>query len=165
MGGVGSGIVVVHLPVTSLPWYRLFALQCIMQSMENFDIVLLVKSVTIWCVLMVNDAFVFQENCQHYFHFAQNLVYLFWSQRSPCLPLWWLSFVPGLYPQTQATSLVITVFMQFMSWSAQCSKSLVMARNVCCLTVSSFGINVTVTHSMPKSSVILDCTKQNESPN
>ena len=160
MGGVGSGTVVVQLP-----WYRLSALHCIMQSMENFDIVLLVNSVTIWCVLMVNYAFVIAENCQHYFHLALNLVYLFWSRRSQSLPLWLLGFVPGLYLQTQAASLVITVFMKFMSWSAHCSKSLAMASQVFCLTVSSLGINFTAMRFMPKSSVILDFTKQNESSN
>jgi len=53
VGGVGGGIVMAQLPVTSLPGYRLFALHCIMQSTENT--VLLVNSVTIWCVLMVKE--------------------------------------------------------------------------------------------------------------
>jgi len=55
--------------------------------------------------------------------------------------------------------------MNFMSWTAHCSKSLAMASHVFCLAVSSFGINFTVTHFMPKSSVNLNCTKHKESPN
>ena len=104
-------------------------------------------------------AFVIEENCQYSFHLALNLVYLFQPQRPWSLLLWWLGFDSELYPQTQATSLVITVFMTFVSWAAHCSKSLATWRRVPCLTVSSFGINLTETRFIPKSSVRIDCTK------
>jgi hypothetical protein len=34
----------------------------------------LVNSLTIWCILMVNEAFVIKDNCQHHFRLAPNLV-------------------------------------------------------------------------------------------
>ena len=61
---------------------------CFMQLMEIFDIVLLVISLTIWCVLMVNNAFVIEDNCQYHFHLALNLARHFCP---------WL-FFSGLYP-------------------------------------------------------------------
>jgi len=66
-----------------------------MQLMENFNIVLLVISLTIWCILMVNNTFVIEDNCQYHFHLALNLVCHFWS---------WLLFLdhthrPKIYHQ------------------------------------------------------------------
>jgi hypothetical protein len=52
----------VQLPVTLLPQCRSPASQHITQLMENFNVVLLVNSLTIWYILMVNDAFVIKEN-------------------------------------------------------------------------------------------------------
>jgi hypothetical protein len=63
VGRVSGDIVMVQLPVTSLTRCRLLAPHHIMQSTENFDTVLLVNSLTIWCVLMVKDAFVIEESC------------------------------------------------------------------------------------------------------
>ena len=57
--------------------------------MENLDIVLLDNSLTIWCVLMTNDAFMMKENCQHHFHLTLDLACLFWPQSHS---LWWLGF-------------------------------------------------------------------------
>jgi hypothetical protein len=41
VGCLGSGIVMVKLPVTSLPRHRSLAPHCIMWLAENFDVVLL----------------------------------------------------------------------------------------------------------------------------
>lgn len=60
------------LPVTMLLQYRSLALNHIIQLTENFNIVLLVNSLTRWCVLMVNNAFMISENCQYHFHLAPN---------------------------------------------------------------------------------------------
>jgi len=50
--------------------------------MENLDIVLLDNSLTIWCILMMNDAFMIEENCQHHFHLTLELACLFLASES-----------------------------------------------------------------------------------
>ena len=63
--------------------------------MENLDIVHLDNSLTIWCILMMNDAFMNKENCQHHFHLTLDVAYLFWPwSRS----LWWLGFCFWVVP-------------------------------------------------------------------
>jgi hypothetical protein len=49
VGQVCKDIVVVQLLVTSLPHCRL-----LVQLMDSFDVVVLVNSLTIWCILMEN---------------------------------------------------------------------------------------------------------------
>ena len=72
----------VQLPVTSLRRCRSLVPHCIMQPKVNFTVVvLLVNSLTIWRILMVNDGFMVEENCQHHFHLALNLMCHFWSWR------------------------------------------------------------------------------------
>jgi hypothetical protein len=44
---------------------------------ELHNVVLLVNSLTIWCILMVSDTMI-KGNCQHYYHLASNLVCRFW---------------------------------------------------------------------------------------
>ena len=90
----------------------------------------------------------------------------FWPQR-PGVFYWevW-AFVSRSYPQTQDSSLVIIVFMKFVSWSAHCRKSLATARQVSfCLSFGSFGMDFAKMCFMPISSVRMDCTKPNKSPN
>jgi hypothetical protein len=41
------------------------------------DIVLLDNSLTIWYILMMNDAFMIKEKYQHHFHLTLDLAYLF----------------------------------------------------------------------------------------
>ena len=87
VGRVGGVVVVVQLPVTSLPQCRSLAPHCIMQPTKNFNAVLLENSLTIWCIIMVNETFVIKENHQPHFHLAPNMAYLFWPQRPQSLPL------------------------------------------------------------------------------
>ena len=61
----------------------LFAPHRITQPTESFDILFLVNSLTIWFVLIVNDASVIERNCQHHFHLAPNLVFLFLDSEIP----------------------------------------------------------------------------------
>jgi len=95
---VGRGIIMGQLPVTSLPWCRSPVPHCISQPTENFDIVFLVNSLTIWCILMENDAFMVEDNCQHHFHLTPNLACLFWTRRPWSLSLWWLDFSFRIIP-------------------------------------------------------------------
>ena len=83
LGWDGGGIVMLHLPpVTSLPWCMSFVPHRITQPVETFDVLFLVNSLTIWCVLIV-DASVIEWNCQHHFHHAPNLVFLFVASEIP----------------------------------------------------------------------------------
>jgi len=87
VGRVGGLVVMVQLPVTLLPRRRSLAPHCIMQPMKNFNVVPLVDSVTIWCILILNDTFMIKENHQHHFHLTPDLAYLFWPQRPQSLPM------------------------------------------------------------------------------
>jgi len=78
-GTSGQSSFTVQLPVNLLPRCRLLALH-ITQPVENLDIVLLDNSLTIWCILMMNDAFMIKENCQHHFHLTLELACLFWPR-------------------------------------------------------------------------------------
>jgi hypothetical protein len=40
-------------------------------------VIFLVNSLTIWCILKVNNALVIEESYRHHFHLASNLVCLF----------------------------------------------------------------------------------------
>jgi hypothetical protein len=53
---------------------------------------------TIWCIFMVNDAFMIEENCQHHFHLAPYLVCLFRPWRPWSLPMWRLGFCFWVVP-------------------------------------------------------------------
>jgi len=90
----------VQRPITSLPRCRLLVPHHITQPTENFDIVHLVDSFTIWCVLMVNDAFVIKENCQHHSHLALNLACIFWPRRPRVFNCDDWAYVSGSYQQT-----------------------------------------------------------------
>ena len=58
----------------------------------------LVNSLTICCILKVNDAFLIEENCQHHFYLALKLVCLSRSWIPWSLPLWWLGFCFWVVP-------------------------------------------------------------------
>ena len=51
----------VPLPVISLSWCSSLAPHHITQPTKNFSIVLFVNSLTFWCILIVNNAFVIKE--------------------------------------------------------------------------------------------------------
>lgn len=121
---------------------------------------------TIWCVLLVNDAFMIGENSQHHFHLAPNLVCLFWPWRPPNLPLWWLDicfrvipldprFTTGNYCLHEVCIMISTL----QQISVHCKVSLFLP------TVCNFGTNCSETCFMLKSSVRMGCSKPNESPN
>jgi len=155
----------VPLPVISLSWRSSLAPHHITQPSKNFNILLFVNSVTFWCVLMVNKAFVIKEHCQHHFHLALNLVCHFWPQRLSSLPLWWLDFCCWVIPVDprfitsgyclHEVCVLISILLQI---SGCCKASLFL------LDCQQLGINYIVSF-MPKSCVRKDCIKPNESPN
>jgi len=75
-----------------------------------------------------------------------------------------LPILSQLHPVPTTPSHFLKIHLNIILPSAHCSKSLARASHVFSLTVSSFGINFTATHFMPKSSVILDCTKKRRAP-
>jgi hypothetical protein len=162
VGQVDGGALVL-LPVISLSRCSSLASHCIMQPTENFSIVLLVNNITFWCILTVNNAFVIKENCWHHFHFALNLLCRFCSQRPWSLSLWWLAFcfwvvdprfITGSYCFHEVCVL-ISIRLQI---SGSCKARLFL------LDCQQLGTDFTESF-MPKSSVKMDSTEPDESPN
>ena len=156
-----EGVVLVQLPVISLPWCSSLAPHRITQPTENFNIALLVNSLTFWCIRMV-----IKENCEYHFHLSSNLVSHFWPQRPWSLPLWWMDFcfwVISVDPRFITSSYClheVCVFISILQQiSGRCKASLFL------LDCQQFGTDFTETCLIPESFVRMDCTEPNESRN
>jgi len=105
---------------------------------------------------MANDTFVIEENCQHHFHLAPNLVYFFsfWPQRPQNLPLWWQGFCFWVIP---IDSRFITGDYCLQQIPGYCKTSLFL------LNWQQFWdrFHRDTFHAH----IRMDCTKPNESPN
>ena len=94
VGWVGWGIFIVQLPVTLLPRHRYLAPHHITQLTENFNIILFVNSLTIWCLFMVNDRRKLPTSLSP----CTTLGVPFWPWRPQSLPLWRLGFCFWVVP-------------------------------------------------------------------